>query len=141
MKSLKIPKINSIHFGGWMILAALLIGGVIPLILYFVFDKVFWWLVILGGVILLAFLIILAIELKQDNSDIPYYERNLKNTIPFDPSKQYAVIRNSICTGEKVAGFKNFDDGHFIDVMLIRNSLDEERFMRIYGLESVKKEY
>lgn len=26
--------------------------------------------------------------------------------VQFDPETQYAVIRSSICTGEKVAGFK-----------------------------------
>ena len=39
--------------------------------------------------------------------------------VHFDPETQYAVIRSSICTGEKVAGFKNKTDGHFIEVMLI----------------------
>ena len=39
--------------------------------------------------------------------------------IQFDPETQYAVIRSSICTGEKVAGFKNKTDGHFTEVMLI----------------------
>ena len=32
--------------------------------------------------------------------------RKSDNDIVFDPEKQYAVIRSSICTGEKVAGFK-----------------------------------
>ena len=36
-----------------------------------------------------------------------YGEKDLKNEIKFDPETQYAVIRSSICTGEKVAGFKN----------------------------------
>ncbi|MGN0387033.1 MAG: hypothetical protein ACI4EX_14265 [Lachnospiraceae bacterium] len=72
---------------------------------------------------------------------IPYYERHLKETIPFDPQKQYAVIRSSICTGEKVAGFKNNEDGHFTEVMLIKTSEDEKRFKKIYDIETVKKEY
>ncbi|MCR4740822.1 MAG: aspartate dehydrogenase [Lachnospiraceae bacterium] len=61
--------------------------------------------------------------------------------MPFDPKSQYAVIRSSICTGEKVAGFKNFDDGHFTEVMLIRDAKDEERFKKLYGIESIKTEY
>ena len=69
------------------------------------------------------------------------WERDLKETIPFDPQKQYAVIRSSICTGEKVAGFKNIEDGHFTEVMLIRTEEEEERFKKIYNLENVKKEY
>lgn len=81
------------------------------------------------------------IKMWQDNSKIPYYERNLKETIPYDPQKQYAVIRASICTGEKVAGFKNYADAHFTEVMLIRNGEDEKRFKAIYGLDEIKKEY
>ena len=72
---------------------------------------------------------------------IPYYERHLKETIQFDSQKQYAVIRSSICTGEKVAGFKSIEDGHFTEVMLIRTDEDEQRFKKIYNLETVKKEY
>ncbi|MBR3463007.1 MAG: aspartate dehydrogenase [Saccharofermentans sp.] len=59
----------------------------------------------------------------------------------FDPETQYAVIRSSICTGEKVAGFKNKKDGHFTEVMVIRTAEDERRFKEIYGLESVRTEY
>ena len=77
----------------------------------------------------------------QDNSKIPYYDRTLKEKIPYDSEQQYPVIHASICTGEKVAGFKNYDDGHFTEVMLIRNAEDEKRFKAIYGLDEVKKEY
>ncbi len=66
---------------------------------------------------------------------------NLKDTVKFDAETQYAVIRSSICTGEKVAGFKNKKDGHFIDVMLIKNKEDEEHFKEIYGLDEVRVEY
>lgn len=69
------------------------------------------------------------------------YGENLREKIPFDPQKQYAVIRSSICTGEKVAGFKNRDDGHFTEVMLIRSPDEEKRFKEIYGLDSIKTEY
>ena len=72
---------------------------------------------------------------------IPKYERHLRETIPFDPREQYAVIRSSICTGEQVAGFKNRENGHFTEVMLIRTPEDEKRFKEIYDLETVKKEY
>ena len=51
------------------------------------------------------------------------------------------MIRSSICTGEKVAGFKGKTDGHFTEVMVIHTLKDEERFKEIYGLEKVKKEY
>ena len=59
----------------------------------------------------------------------------------FDPETQYAVIRSSICTGEKVAGFKNKRDGHFTEVMAIRTAADEQRFKDLYGIDSVRTEY
>ena len=61
--------------------------------------------------------------------------------VQFDPETQYAVIRSSICTGEKVAGFKNKTDGHFTEVMLIRSLADEKEFKETYGVETVKTEY
>ena len=66
---------------------------------------------------------------------------NLKNIIEFDPDKQYAVIRSSICTGEKVAGFKNKDDGHFTEVMLIKSPSDEKIFRDTFNLTEIKTEY
>lgn len=44
------------------------------------------------------------------------------------------VIRASICTGEKVAGFKNRRSGVFEDVMLIRSPGDVEEFRNKYGI-------
>ncbi|MCR5846658.1 MAG: aspartate dehydrogenase [Lachnospiraceae bacterium] len=67
--------------------------------------------------------------------------KELKNNIPFDRVNQYAVIKSSICTGEKVAGFKNIDDGHFTEVMVIRTVKDEEMFKQVYGISEIKKEY
>ena len=61
--------------------------------------------------------------------------------VHFDPETQYAVIRSSIGTGEKVAGFKNKSDGLFTEVMLIRSAADEKEFKETYGVESVKVEY
>ena len=66
---------------------------------------------------------------------------NLKNIIEFDPDKQYAVIRSSICTGEKVAGFKNKDDGHFTEFMLIKSPSDEKIFRDTFNLTEIKTEY
>ena len=61
--------------------------------------------------------------------------------VHFDPETQYAVIRSSICTGEKVAGFKNKTDGHFTEVMLIRSPTKKKEFKETYGVESLKVEY
>ena len=61
--------------------------------------------------------------------------------IVFNPEKQYAVIRSSICTGEKVAGFKSKTGGGFTEVMLIRNNEDLYKFKKMYGLDEIKTEY
>jgi hypothetical protein len=68
-------------------------------------------------------------------------KRSREPEIKFDPDKQYAIIRSSICTGEKVAGFKNKEDGHFTEVILIRSYEDELRFKELYNLETIKTEY
>jgi len=70
-----------------------------------------------------------------------FKKKKQSNQIEFDPTKQYGVIRSSICSGEKVAGFKDIEGGHFTEVMLIRNKADEEKFKKMYNLESVKTEY
>ena len=69
------------------------------------------------------------------------HKDNADSGIKFDPGTQYAVIRSSICTGEKVAGFKDKKGGHFTEVMVIRSADDERRFREIYGLDSVRTEY
>lgn len=70
------------------------------------------------------------------------FEKKIKKPeIVFDPETQYAIIRSSICTGEKVAGFKSKVDGHFTEVMLIRSHEDEIRFKETYGIEIIKTEY
>ena len=62
-------------------------------------------------------------------------------TAPFNPETHYAVIRSSICTGEKVAGFKDKRDGHFTEVMLIRSVRDEQEFKERYNVDSLRTEY
>ena len=137
----KIPKINSIDYGWKWIRIGLLFAVVIPGGIWVMFHVFLWWLCAVGGVILGAFFVVFLIEMLQDNGKVPYYEHTLKEKIPYDPEKQYAVIMASICNGEKRAGFKNYGDGHFTEVMLIGSMEDEKRFQQIYGLDSVKKEY
>ena len=72
---------------------------------------------------------------------IHFKKKKSEEEIKFDSETQYAVIKSSICTGEKVAGFKNKTDGHFIEVMLIKNPEDEKRFKEIYGIDNIKVEY
>lgn len=62
---------------------------------------------------------------------------------PYDKSSQKPVIRASICTGEKVAGFKEIQTGKFRDIMVIRNDSDLHTFMQKYDVaqEDIVKEY
>jgi hypothetical protein len=70
----------------------------------------------------------------------PFLKKSHREKIEYDPRSQYAVIRSSICTGEKVAGFKDKTNGHFTEVMLSRDPEDEKRFREMYGLDTVKVE-
>ena len=54
----------------------------------------------------------------------------------WDPAIQKPVIRSSICTGEKVAGFKNLTTGKFEDIMLIRDDHDLDEFLSLYGVDA-----
>ncbi len=53
----------------------------------------------------------------------------------FDRENKKPVIRASICTGEKVAGFKDLHSGAFEEIMLIRNADDLAMFKKRYGIE------
>ena len=57
-------------------------------------------------------------------------KKSREAAVQFNSETQYAVIRSSICTGEKVAGFKNKTNGHFSEVMLIRSAADEKKIQR-----------
>jgi len=61
--------------------------------------------------------------------------------VEYDPEKQRAVLKCSICNGEQVAGFKDKQTGHFTEVMLIKNGQDLDAFMEMYDLSAVTKEY
>ena len=54
--------------------------------------------------------------------------------VPYDPSSQQPVIRASICTGEKVAGFRDRSTGKIKEVLCIQNDEDLEEFMDFYRL-------
>ena len=61
--------------------------------------------------------------------------------IAYDRENLRPVIRSSICTGEKVAGFKDVETGKFKDIMLIRNDRDLKSFMDTYGISDIDREY
>ncbi len=52
----------------------------------------------------------------------------------YDPAELKPVIRSSICTGEKAAGFKEIASGKFREVMLIRDEADLKAFRKEYGI-------
>ena len=95
----------------------------------------------IGGVMLLGFAIVFAVEMHQDFGRVPYCERHLAKDIPFDPQRQEAVIRASAGTGERIAGFRSREDGSFTEVRVLRSAEEERRFLRAYGLDSVRREY
>ena len=61
----------------------------------------------------------------------------------YDKTGKVPVIHASICTGEKVAGFKDEITGKFEELMLIRNDEDKRQFMIRYGVGEgeLKKEW
>ena len=64
-----------------------------------------------------------------------------EQTVSYDPELQYPVIRASICTGERVAGFKSRVDGRFTEVMLLRSMEDEQAFKDACGVDELKTVY
>ena len=90
---------------------------------------------------LIIWLVLFIIEMHQDFGKVPYYEKHLSDTIHFDSVRHEAVIRSSICTGEMVAGFKDRENGHFTEVMVIRNEREKQQFMKQYGINEINKEY
>ena len=70
-------------------------------------------------------------------------KRLTKKTILYDKEGKTPVIRASICTGEKVAGFKDERTGKFEDLMLIKKDADLKKFLRLYQVEEdeIKKEW
>ena len=52
----------------------------------------------------------------------------------YDSSLLEPVVRSSICTGEKVAGFREKETGRFREVSLIRSPEDLAKFKKKYGI-------
>ena len=88
-----------------------------------------------------ALTIIFIIEAHQDGGKVPHYEKHLRETLVFDPLRHAPVIRSSICTGEKVAGWKDRENGHFTEVAVIKSEEDRRYFMKTYGISDIKTEY
>ena len=72
------------------------------------------------------------------------FKRKKENTYPeFDREKQIPVLKCSICTGEKVACFRDKRTGHTEEIMYIRSQGDMHDFLSRYGLseQEIKKEW
>lgn len=69
--------------------------------------------------------------------------RREKKAEAYDTTGKIPVIRASICTGEKVAGFRDCTTGKFEDLMLIRNERDLQAFIKEYGVKEaeIQKEW
>ena len=63
--------------------------------------------------------------------------------VVYDKTGKIPVIRASICTGEKVAGFKDAATGKFEDLMVIRTEADLKGFLQQYDVreEEIRKEW
>lgn len=59
----------------------------------------------------------------------------------YDKQNKIPAVRSSICTGEKVAGFKDKTTGHFEEIMLIRTDADLAEFKKMYGVDEVATIY
>lgn len=63
------------------------------------------------------------------------FRQNSRNAPePYDAERFIPAIRASVCTGEKVAGFREKETGRFREVMLLRDGTDLEAFRRQYGI-------
>ncbi len=59
----------------------------------------------------------------------------------YDRENKRPVLRCSICTGEKVAGFRDIHTGKFEEIMLIADEKELEAFKKMYGIDVITKEY
>ncbi len=65
----------------------------------------------------------------------PWKKQKKAPSAAYDRDALEPVIRSSICTGEKVAGFREKETGRFREVALIRTPADLEAFKRKYGID------
>ena len=134
-------KVNASSPAGKLVACGVLVGGVIPLIVWVATGLVAWPLVIVGAAIVLVAGVQVASGKLRSSGRGSRSVRSLADAVPYDPATQYPVVRASICTGERVAGFKNRTNGHFTEVMLITSAEDEQAFMDAYQIETLKTEY
>lgn len=136
-----MQKINSIHFGLPWILISLLVGIVIPIIIK-LFTGIFMWpFTLVGGIELIFFAITFIKDKKKDNGNVKHCKNNFSIKVPYNREKQIPVLKCSICTGERIAGFKDIETGHITEVLVIRSDEDLINYKKHYGIDSLKDEY
>ncbi len=69
--------------------------------------------------------------------------KSKKPTKPYDKENLIPVIRTSICSGEKVAGFKEKVSGKFHEEVFIQSQKDYDEYLRFYEVDpaDVKQEW
>ena len=72
-----------------------------------------------------------------------FRKKEKKSMSAFDLREYQPVIRASICTGERVAGFRSRSTGKFEEVAMIASDSALDEFCRAYGIsrEDIKKEW
>ncbi len=136
-----MQKINSIRFSLTWILISLLVGIVIPIIVRFFTGKFMWPFSLVGGIGLIFCAITFIKEMKKNNGNVKHIKNNFSINVPYDREKQIPVLKCSICTGERIAGFKDRETGHITEVLVIRSDEDLINFKKHYGIDSLKDEY
>lgn len=73
-------------------------------------------------------------QLCKGRDKMSVFKKATHQALAYDREKFTPVIRCSICTGERVAGFRDRTTGKFTDVTLIKSERDLEAFRRKYGI-------
>ena len=68
-----------------------------------------------------------------------FHKKKPRNT--YDSQTLEPAIRSSICTGERVAGFRHRETGRFTEDRLLRSDRDLQDFMEEYGISQTPKEF
>lgn len=136
-----MQKINTSNFSLPWILISLLVGIVIPVIIKFITGIFMWPFTLVGGIGLIFFAITFIKEMKKDNGNVKHCKNNFSIKVPYNREKQIPVLKCSICTVERIAGFKDIETGHITEVLVIRSDEDLTYFKKHYGIDSLKDEY
>lgn len=124
-------------------LTILEIGSILVIIcVSVILSKRVSWGAYMPGIMMLSIAaVVLGFGRARRKSNGPRAKTLSDKGLVFDPARHEAVIRSSICTGEKVAGWKDRENGHFTEVAVIKSEEDRRYFMKTYGISDIKTEY